>query len=418
MPVETSPEQPLPVRQVSRLLGEYIDRLGWVWIDGQIAQISRRPGMATAFLTLRDTAADLSLSVTVPTTVLDALRPPLTDGARVVVHGKASFYLARGSLSMRADEIRPVGTGELLARLERLRAQLAAEGLFNPERKRPVPFLPRTVGLICGRASAAERDVLENARRRWPAVAFRVENTAVQGARAVAEVIDALGRLAKDPTVDVIVIARGGGSLEDLLPFSDETLLRAVAATRIPIVSAIGHEQDTPLLDLVADLRASTPTDAARGIVPDLAAEISGLTQLRHRLSQAVTGRLARERDWLAGVRQRPVLADPTALVRVRREQIDAESARARRVLAHRITAARDDLGHQLTTVRALSPRATLDRGYALVQRRDDGHLVRAAADAAAGTSLRLRLANGELSATSDGPAEPTIGMAPPRVSG
>jgi exodeoxyribonuclease VII large subunit len=404
MPVETSPERPLPVRQVSRMLGEYLDRLGWIWIEGQVAQISRRPGMATAFLTLRDTAADLSLSVTAPTSLLVGLRPALADGARVLVHGKVSFYLARGSLSLRADEIRPIGTGELLARLERLRAQLTAEGLFNPERKRPLPFLPRTVGLICGRASAAERDVLENARRRWPAVAFRVENTAVQGPRAVTEVIEALGQLTRDPTVDVVVIARGGGSLEDLLPFSDETLIRAVAATPIPVVSAIGHEQDTPLLDAVADLRASTPTDAARRIVPDLAAEIVATSDLRRRLGRAVTGRVDRERSRLDGVRNRPVLADPGALVAVRREEVTGDRARARRVLAHRLAAARDDLGHQLTAVRALSPNATLQRGYALVQRTGDGRLVRAAADAPAGTALRIRLADGELGATADAP--------------
>ncbi|HEY6737812.1 MAG TPA: exodeoxyribonuclease VII large subunit, partial [Actinopolymorphaceae bacterium] len=246
MPLETSPDQPAPVRQVANLIGQWIGRLGSIWVDGQVAQLTRRPGTQTVFLTLRDTAADISVQVTCPRRVFDVVDPPVVEGARVVVFARPTYYLPRGSLSLAATDIRPVGLGELLARLERLKRLLAAEGLFAPELKRKPPFLPGVIGLVCGRDSAAERDVVENARRRWPAARFRIENVAVQGPMAAGQVIEAVRALDADPAVDVIVVARGGGSVEDLLPFSDEGLVRAVALCRTPVVSAIGHEQDMP----------------------------------------------------------------------------------------------------------------------------------------------------------------------------
>ncbi|HEY9475588.1 MAG TPA: exodeoxyribonuclease VII large subunit, partial [Mycobacteriales bacterium] len=294
----TAAESPWPVRVVAMKISEWVSRLGEVWVEGQLAQVSRRPGARTVFLVLRDPAADISVAVTCPLRVLEGVT--LAEGARVVVHARPDYYVARGTLSLRATEIRPVGVGELLARLERLRRLLHAEGLFDPARKRPLPFLPRCVGLVTGRASAAERDVLENARRRWPAVHFRVENVAVQGVTAVSQVIDAVERLDRDPDVDVIVVARGGGSVEDLLPFSDEALCRAVSTCATPVVSAIGHEPDAPLLDLVADVRCSTPTDAGKRVVPDVTEEQSRLEVLRNRARAAVTGRLTRETQWLA----------------------------------------------------------------------------------------------------------------------
>ncbi|HEY9351126.1 MAG TPA: exodeoxyribonuclease VII large subunit, partial [Acidothermales bacterium] len=284
MALQTSAERPVPVRVISQAIGGWIGRLGAVWVEGQVAQLTRRPGTQTAFLTLRDPAADLSLQVTCPRPILDQVQPPVVEGARVVIHAKPSWYYARGTLSLAADEIRPIGLGELLARIERLRGVLSAEGLFAPERKRTLPFLPRVIGLVCGRSSAAEHDVLQNARRRWPAIRFRVLEVSVQGPSAVIQVVDALRALDRDPEVDVIVLARGGGSVEDLLPFSDETLVRAVAAARTPVVSAIGHEGDTPLVDLVADVRASTPTDAAKRIVPDLEEEAQRARHGRERL--------------------------------------------------------------------------------------------------------------------------------------
>jgi len=399
MPIETSPEHAMPVRTVARHIADWVGRLGRVWVEGQVAQLSRRPGAATSFLTLRDPVADVSVSVTVPRAVLEAVVPALVEGARVVVHAKPDYYLSRGTLSLAATEIRPVGLGELLARLERLKAVLAAEGLFEPGRKRALPFLPRTVGLVCGRGSAAERDVLENARLRWPAVAFRVENVAVQGVYAVTEVVDAIARLDRDPAVDVIVITRGGGSVEDLLPFSDEAMVRAVAACLTPVVSAIGHEQDTPLLDLVADLRASTPTDAARRVVPDVGQESAALERVRTRLRRAMADLLERETSRLGSLRSRPVLADPvTGLVTPRAAEVAQLLERARRTLRHRLDRAGDDLDHTRARVRALSPAATLARGYAVVQD-VDGAVVRDESEVGVEDLLRVRLAVGELMA-------------------
>ncbi|MFB9235227.1 exodeoxyribonuclease VII large subunit [Plantactinospora siamensis] len=398
----SSSDQPWPVRVVSQKLSAWIAKLGWVWIDGQVAQISRRPGAATVFLTLRDPSADLSLTVTTNRDVLDLGAPELREGARVVLHARPEFYAARGTLSLRADEIRQVGLGELLARLEKLKKLLAAEGLFDRARKRRPPFLPGRIGLITGRASAAERDVLSNARRRWPSVEFRTVNVAVQGPTAVPQIIDALKVLDADESIDVIILARGGGGVEDLLPFSDEALCRAVFACRTPVVSAIGHETDAPLVDYVADVRASTPTDAAKRIVPDLSEEQRLIRQARQRLDRAVVGFLDREAHRLDGLRSRPVLARPQVMLEQRSADTAALRDRGRRCLDHRLSSAEADLRHTLARLRALSPAATLDRGYAIVQRAD-GHVVRAAAEVDKGDQLRVRLAEGELSATVDG---------------
>src|SRR3954449_7822139 len=290
--MESSAESPLPVRTVALAIGGWVGRLGRVWVEGQITQLTRRPGQATCFLVLRDTAAEMSLQVAAPRSLVDALDPPLVEGGRVVVWAQPEFRPQRGTLSLTAFDVRPVGVGALLARLEQLRKTLAAEGLFAAERKKPLPFLPRTVGLVTGRASAAERDVVDNARRRWPAVQFRIDNVAVQGPYAVTEVVAALQRLDDDPDVDVIVVARGGGSMEDLLPFSDESLVRAVVACRTPVVTAVGHETDSPLADHAADRRASTPTDAAKLVVPDVAEEAVRLRELRSRARRAVSARI------------------------------------------------------------------------------------------------------------------------------
>jgi exodeoxyribonuclease VII large subunit len=397
-PAKSSAEEPWPVRVVSQKIGAWVAKLGWVWVDGQVAQISRRPGASVVFLTLRDPSADLSLTVTAHRDVLDAGAPELAEGARVTLHAKPEFYPARGSLSLRADEIRQVGLGELLARLERLKKLLGAEGLFARERKRRLPFLPQRVGLITGRASAAERDVLMNTRRRWPSVDFRVINVPVQGPTAVPQIIDALKVLDNDDTVDVIVLARGGGSVEDLLPFSDEALCRAVFGCRTPVVSAIGHETDAPLIDYVADVRASTPTDAAKRIVPDLGEETTLIQQARRRLDRAVITLVDRETHRLESWRSRPVLARPEVLVDQRAADVTGLRDRATRSLDQRVRRADDDLRHTLARLRALSPRATLERGYAIVQRAD-GHVVRSAGEVAPGDVLRVRLADGELRA-------------------
>ena len=397
MALETSAESPVPVRTVLQLVSGWISRLGRVWVEGQIAECKKRG--STVFLTLRDPIAAVSAQVICTRQVFEVASPQ--EGARVVIFVKPDFNATRGSFAFTALEIRAVGIGELLARLEKLRRELVAEGLFSSERKRALPFLPNVIGLVCGRESAAQRDVLQNAERRWPAVKFRVEETAVQGPYAAGEVIAALRRLDEDPDVDVIVIARGGGSVEDLLPFSDETLIRAVAACRTPVVSAIGHEQDTPLLDYVADLRASTPTDAAKRVVPDVAEELALVTQLRDRARRSVLGWLDRELAWLDAVRSRPALADPVREIERQAEQVDALVRRARQSVDGSLARAGDDIAHTRARLLALSPAATLRRGYAIVQHADSA-VVRAASEVSPGERLTVRFAEDQLVVSSD----------------
>jgi exodeoxyribonuclease VII large subunit len=399
MPLETTPESPVPVRTVLRMVGEWVGRLGRVWVEGQIAELNRRGN--AVFLTLRDPVAAVSARVVCTRAVFDANDPPPAEGARVVIWARPDFNVARGSFSLTALEIRAVGIGELLARLERLRRTLAAEGLFAAERKRPLPFLPAVIGLICGRDSAAERDVLKNAALRWPAVRFRVEQVAVQGPFAVEEIVAALQQLDADPAVEVIIVTRGGGSIEDLLPFSDETLVRAVAACRTPVVSAIGHEQDAPILDYVADVRASTPTDAARRVVPDVGEQLALIAQLRTRARRSLAGRLDREMSWLVGIKSRPALADPVREIERQQELVAALTQRARRCLSATLDRAGDDVSHTRARLLALSPAATLRRGYAIVQH-GDSSVVRSAAEVAPAEKLIVRFADDQLTVTAD----------------
>ncbi|WP_084517517.1 exodeoxyribonuclease VII large subunit [Microtetraspora niveoalba] len=397
MSAKTSPEEPLPIRSVLQMVAQWINRLGTVWVEGQITELTARGG--TVFLTLRDPVANVSARVTCSRGVYEASLPRPADGARVVMHVKPDFWVNKGSFAFTAMEIRPVGVGELLARLERLRRLIVAEGLTNADRKRRLPFLPSTIGLVCGRDSAAERDVIENARRRWPAVRFKVEAVAVQGPYAVGEVTEALRRLDADREVDVIVIARGGGSLEDLLPFSDESLVRAVAACRTPVVSAIGHEQDSPLIDLVADVRASTPTDAAKKVVPDVGEQLTLVRQLRDRGRRVLGGWLDRELSWLRSVQSRPSLADPVRELDRRAEQVDALRERARRCLGSSLDRSADSLEHLRARLVALSPAATLERGYAIVQR-PSGQVVRLAGEVKSGDELTIRFPDDRVTVT------------------
>ncbi len=398
---ETSRDNPWPVRALAQRMVEYVGKAPAAWIEGQIAQLNIRQGGSTAFLTLRDPAVEMSLQVSCHRAVLENLPVTPDDGARVVVHGKFDFWPARGSLSFRVDEMHPVGLGELLARLERLRRLLAAEGLTAAARKRPLPFLPRGIGLITGRDSAAESDVLVNAWKRWPAAHFVVEHTLVQGRSAVPQILEALARLETDPTVEVIVIARGGGSVEDLLPFSDEALCRAVAGCRTPVVSAIGHEPDHPILDDVADLRCSTPTDAGKKVVPDVLAEIAQIDAWRHRARRALVAWVSTERAILARLASATVLAAPYRPIEQREQQIDQLTERGRRVIAGTVERIDRDLAHRRAQLAVLGPAATLARGYAVVQAA--GVVVRSVAEAPAGTALRIRLSDGAIAATSNG---------------
>ncbi len=394
---ETSSESPAPVRVVSEAIKEYVERLGPIWIEGEISELNERSG-GMAFMRLRDTSVDMSLSVMCYKNVLAAVQP-LPANARVVIHAKASWFTKNGSLTMSAKEIRQVGVGELLARLEALKSLLAAEGLFSADRKVALPKLPRKVGLICGRNTDAEKDVVENARRRWPAVEFEIREVAVQGAAAVVEVSAALRELEELADVDVIIITRGGGSFEDLLPFSDESLVRLAASCETPIVSAIGHEKDSPLLDLVADYRASTPTDAAKRVVPDIEQEISDINKIRDRMYRRLLASVDYELNQIAQLRNRPVMKDPGVMIKVRKEDLTALRDRSHRGFKALLDIEKKEIKGVIAHLRSLSPQSTMDRGYSVVQS-DDGKIVRDATKLKPGSVLRIRAARGEAKAS------------------
>ena len=398
----SSAENPFPVRAVAIRVASWIEKLGIVWVEGQLTEIRGRG--ATTYMVLRDPAADMSVRVTCSSELVRNAPVTLSEGTQVVVCGKPQFDPRRGSFSLRLSQIRAVGLGELLARIERLRRLLEAEGLFDPRLKRPLPFLPNRVGLITGRGGAAEHDVTTVAAGRWPAVQFAIRNTAVQGVNAVAQIVEALRELDANPDVDVIVIARGGGSVEDLLPFSDETLCRAIAACRTPVVSAVGHEPDNPLCDLVADVRAATPTDAAKKVVPDTAAESARVADLRHRSARALRNWVGREQHTLAALRSRPALAEPIRMITERIVETERARAAARRDITRLVVAESERVGHLGARLTTLGPAATLARGYAVVQAVDGSAAVlRSMADAPAGTALRIRLSDGAVGAVSTG---------------
>ena len=396
---ETSSEAPASVQLVTQAIKEYVDRLGPIWIEGEISELNERSGMM-AFIRLRDPSVDMSLSVMCHKSVIAAAQP-LPPNARVVLYAKPSWYTKNGSLTLSAREIRQVGIGELLARLEALKTLLAAEGLFDLDRKVRLPLLPKKIGLICGRNTDAEKDVVENAKRRWPNVHFEIREVSVQGAAAVTEVSGALQELDADKDVEVIIITRGGGSFEDLLPFSDEGLVRLAASCLTPIVSAIGHEKDSPLLDLVADFRASTPTDAARHVVPDVAEEIEMITQLRERARRKLLGMIDVESARITNFKDRPVMKDPYLLITSRVEIILALRDRSHRSFGSHVKLAKEELVQIKARIRALSPAATLDRGYSVVTL-TTGEIVRDAAKLKTGDALRLRFARGQTNATVD----------------
>ena len=397
---ETSSDAPATVRVVSEAIKEYVERLGPIWIEGEISELNERSGMM-AFMRLRDPSVDMSISVMCHKSVIAAVKP-LPDNARIVMYAKPSWYTKNGSLSFSAREIRQVGVGELLARLEALKNLLAGEGLFNSDRKVALPLLPKVIGLICGRNTDAEKDVVENAKRRWPSVQFEIREVTVQGAAAVTEVSAALRELEANKDVEVIIITRGGGSFEDLLPFSDEGLVRLAASCETPIVSAIGHEKDSPLLDLVADYRASTPTDAAKRVVPDIAEEIAMISAMRDRARRTLLNRLDLETTRITNFKNRPVMKDPHVLITTRAEVIAGLRDRSNRSFGASIKLAKEELKQIKARVRALSPQSTLDRGYSVVQLAD-GQIVTDPKKLKAGDELRLRLAKGETKATVQG---------------
>jgi len=393
--LESSPEKPQPLRVVVHAVKGWIERMGTIWVEAQLIEINRRSASKTVFLTLRDKLAGVSVSVTISPTTLDSAGP-LTEGATVVARLKPSYFESSGRFSFYCDAIKPVGEGQLLARLEQTRRLLQVEGLFDSARKQPLPFLPRAVGLVTGAGSAAERDVCENARRRWPAVQIVTCHALVQGPQACEQLIAAVQQLDRHPGVDVIVIARGGGSLEDLLPFSDEGLVRAVFACRTPVVSAIGHETDNPILDLVADFRASTPTDAAKRVVPDVADELLRVQQARGRLLQAIVVVVRRQQEVLTAIRSRPVLADPTATFRLQADSLSLLRQRSLRAVSGLLQQETSMIEHGLARVRAMSPRATLERGYAILVD-SAGQPITSVADVHPDENVLARLVDGRL---------------------
>ena len=392
--ISSSPEHPQPLHTIAQAVRSWVERLGEVWVEAQVIELNRhRSGYV--YVTLRDLTEEVSVQASCPVAVLD-VAGPLTANATVVTRVKPRYWLKNGRLSYELLEIRPSGEGRLLAHLEQLKRMLQAEGLFDPVRKKRLPLLPRRVGLVTGAGSAAERDVLEHLRRRWPAVAVEVRHAVVQGPQAAADVMGALAALDADPRVDVVVIARGGGSLEDLLPFSDEGLVRAVARATTPVVSAIGHEPDQPILDLVADLRASTPTDAAKRVVPEAAMELHHVQEARRRLDAAVDRAVASRAEQLAGLRSRPVLQAPTGTLDLQAERVAGLRDRALRPVDGLLRTEHTGLEHSRARMRALSPQSTLERGYAILLDAED-RPVTSTAMLDEGDGLVARLADGSM---------------------
>jgi exodeoxyribonuclease VII large subunit len=354
----------------NRGVAQWLGRLPTVWVEGEVTELRRHSRWASVFLTLKDPADGSCVGVTMPRGQFDGLRLDLVDGERVHVYGRPELFEKRGDFRLRALTIERFGIGAHLAALERLKAKLAAEGLFAADRKRRLPLLPRRIGLVTGNDAAAKRDVLTAIQSRFPPADVLVAETYVQGPRAALEIVDALRALCDSPGVDVIVLARGGGSFEDLLPFSDERLVRAVADCPVPIVSAVGHEQDTPLCDLAADVRASTPTAAGRLVVPDLADLLRRLDRSRANLARGVHRLLDRDVQRLDRLHERLRRA-PTLLVERKRARTEALAGK---------------LG-------ALSPKATLHRGYAIV--RTDAGIVASSAAVSPGMRVDVELAEG-----------------------
>ena len=392
---ETTATSPWPLALLAQNLKNYVDKVPELWVEAQVASLNGRGG--NVFMELKDLNEDFSFTLALFGRAGSGLAADVTVGARIVTRAKPSLW-KNGKLSLIGKEVYAVGTGNLHEQLQRLREALAAEGLFSDARKKPLPMLPNRVGLITGRDSDAEKDVIRNASLRWPGVVFEMRNTRVQGEGAAAEVIAALAELDAHPEVDVIVIARGGGSFEDLLPFSEEALIRAVAAATTPVVSAIGHEADSPILDAVADLRASTPTDAGKRIVPDISEETSRITEARARLDRAVLGYVGMQMNYIAQLRSRPVLTHPESSLLMRVEELSQLRERAHRSVQHRLERESATLSHTLARVRSLSPAQTLNRGYSIVQDAA-GAIVRDASALSEGEQIMVRAATGSAQA-------------------
>ncbi len=390
----SSEHSPWRVSQLSKSLKDWIEKLGRVWVEGELQQIQLRG--TNLFGSLRDLDLENSIEIHAFDASDDDIEAGLKQGDRVVALVQPAFWAKNGKLTMRVLKMHKVGLGELLERIEKLRQQLIKEGLADPARKRPLPFLPNKIGLITGANSDAEKDVLQNARNRWPEVQFEVIHTLVQGDRAAAEIVMAMQQLDAMSEIDVIIIARGGGSFQDLLPFSDERLVRAASELTKPLVSAIGHENDQPLLDLVADLRASTPTDAAKRVVPDVVEERKNIKTALDRITFRISSYLETQQQLIKAIVSRPVLASPFGFVDAQAEQLTILAKRLTEILDWRLTKAKSELGQLVSSVRALSPKLTLERGYALVTD-EAGAILR---EVKQGEDFKIQLSKQEIMAT------------------
>ena len=397
-PVQYGDRAVYSVIDFNRGVGGWLARLPEVWVEGEIAELKRQERWSFAYLTLKDPDGGASLPALIPRARLDAVQPPLKPGDRVHMLGRAQLYAKKGELRFQVSAIEQFGLGQMLRELELLKERLAGEGLFAAERKRPLPFLPRLIGLICGSDAAAKRDVIETALVRYPPARFELIETAVQGAGAVPQIVAALDRLDHDPRVDVIVLARGGGSFEDLLPFSDERLVRAVASCVTPVVSAIGHEQDAPIVDFAADVRAGTPSLAAKLVVPDHAQVSADLDAIAERAGRALATRARRSRESLTMLVSRPAFADPRSWITNRRQTLLLTRDGLDRWPGQRLERERTRLAHARERLRLLGPAATLERGYAIVQG-EDGVVVRDGGALAAGDRIAVRLSKGRIAA-------------------
>ena len=399
-PRDSTAQAPTSIGRLNQTIKGFIERWGSIWVEGEITSWNLRAG--TVYARLKDLQGDAQISIRVWSSIRNRIPADLKIGDHVVACVKADYYAKGGDFTFQVSAIKHVGLGEQLERLERLRAQLRQEGLFDPARKRPIPFLPHCIGLITGERSDAEKDVHRNAELRWPQVRFRTEHVAVQGDRSVPEILTALARLDADPEVDVIVIARGGGDPQTLLGFSDERLLRAVAAAQTPVVSAIGHENDHPLLDDVADLRASTPTDAAKRVVPDVGEQRAIVAQLRSRMTLRLTQRISHDVAQLEQLRSRPALRSPEHIVQGRTQDVWQLVSRGRDLAERRVEQGLRRTAELRASLRALSPAATLARGYAIAHTAG-GVILRDADQAPAGTAVIVTLERGAIGATSTG---------------
>jgi len=360
------------VASFNRGVADWLSRLPTIWVEGEVTELRRNARWQSVFFTLKDPSDGACLGVTIARSRFDALRLDLGNGERIHVFGRPELFEAKGDFRLRALSIERFGLGDHLAALERLKQKLAAEGVF--ERRLPLPFLPKRIGLVTGNDAAAKRDVLTTITARFPAARIVVAETYVQGPFAATAMIDALRGVCAAPDVDVVVLARGGGSFEDLLPFSDERLVRAIATCPVPVVSAVGHEQDMPLCDLAADARASTPTAAARLVVPDASELVNRLDRSRAALARGARGVLER-----------------------RRQRLERSHERLRRAPALAVERKRARLEHSAGRLRTLSPRATLERGYAIVRSGDA--IVRSSAAVASGDAIDVEVGDGRFEA-------------------